>query len=52
MRNLVGMGNNLNQLTKFAHQRGYDGDICAANNVLVKDISVMLKHFCDDGEDR
>ncbi len=41
MRNLIGMGNNLNQLTKLAHQRGYDDEILAAK----------LKRFRDDGED-
>ncbi len=52
MRNLAGMGNNLNQLTKLAHQRGYDDRIQAANIALGKEISRTLKLFRDDGEDK
>ncbi len=51
MRNLVGMGNNLNQLTKLAHQRGYDNQILAANLALGKEISRTLKLFRNDGQD-
>ncbi len=51
MRNLVGIGNNLNQLTRLAHQRGYDDHILAANLALGKEISRTLKLFRDDGED-
>ena len=50
MRNLVGMGNNLNQLTKLAHQRSYD-EVAAQNRQAVGEISQTLKRFRDDGED-
>ncbi len=50
MRNLVGMGNNLNQLTKLAHQAGYP-EIADQNKQVVSEISRMLKLFRDDGED-
>ena len=50
MRNLVGMGNNLNQLTKLAHQAGYS-EIADQNRKAVKEISQTLKLFRDDGED-
>ncbi len=52
MRNLMGMGNNLNQLTKLAHQRGCDERIVAANLALGGEISRTLKLFRDDGEDK
>ncbi len=51
LRSFIGMGNNLNQLTKLAHQRGYDGETQAANAQLVWEISKTLKRFRDDGED-
>jgi hypothetical protein len=51
IRNLSGMGNNLNQLTKLAHQAGYDNYVMAANTELVKEISKTLKVIRDDGED-
>ncbi len=50
MRNLVGMGNNLNQLTKLAHQAGYP-EIADQNRQVVGEISRTLKLFRDDGED-
>ena len=50
MRNLVGMGNNLNQLTKLAHQVGYP-EIADQNRQAVGEISRTLKLFRDDGED-
>jgi len=50
MRNLVGMGNNLNQLTKLAHQTGY-AENAAQNRRVVGEISRTLKLFRDDGED-
>ena len=50
MRNLVGMGNNLNQLTKLAHQAGYP-NIADQNRKVVGEISQTLKLFRDDGED-
>ena len=50
MRNLVGMGNNLNQLTKLAYQAGYP-EIADQNRQVVKEISRTLKLFRDDGED-
>jgi hypothetical protein len=50
MRNLVGMGNNLNQLTKLAHQAGYATN-AAENMKVTKEISRTLKLFRDDGED-
>ncbi len=50
MRNLVGMGNNLNQLTKLAHQAGYP-EIADQNRLVVGEISRTLKLFRDDGED-
>ncbi len=50
MRNLVGMGNNLNQLTKLAHQAGYP-EIADENRQVVGEISRTLKLFRDDGED-
>jgi hypothetical protein len=50
MRNLVGMGNNLNQLTRLAHQVGYP-EIADQNRQAVKDIYRILKLFRDDGED-
>jgi hypothetical protein len=51
MRNLVGMGNNLNQLTKLAHQAGYH-ESAIQNRQVVGEISRTLKLFRDDGEDR
>ncbi len=51
MRNLVGMGNNLNQLTKLAHQAGYP-EIADQNRQVADEISRTLKLFRDDGEDR
>ncbi len=51
MRNLVGIGNNLNQLTRLAHQRGYDDQTLAANLALGGEISRTLKLFRDDGKD-
>jgi hypothetical protein len=51
MRNLVGMGNNLNQLTKLAQQTGY-AENAAQNRQVVREISRTLKLFRDDGEDR
>ncbi len=50
MRNLVGMGNNLNQLTKLAHQAGYP-EIADQNRQVVGEISRTLKLFRDDGKD-
>jgi hypothetical protein len=50
MRNLVGMGNNLNQLTKLAHQTGY-AENAAQNRRVAREISRTLKLFRDDGED-
>jgi hypothetical protein len=50
MRNLVGMGNNLNQLTKLAHQTGYP-EIADQNRQVVGEISQILKLFRNDGED-
>jgi hypothetical protein len=50
MRNLIGMGNNLNQLTKLAHQAGYP-EIASQNRQVVGEISQTLKRFRDDGED-
>jgi hypothetical protein len=50
MRNLVGMGNNLNQLTRLAHQAGYP-EIANQNRQVVGEISQILKLFRDDGED-
>jgi hypothetical protein len=50
MRNLIGMGNNLNQLTKLAHQVGYPG-IADQNRQVVGEISQTLKLFRDDGKD-
>ncbi len=50
MRNLVGMGNNLNQLTRLAHQAGYP-EIADQNRQVVGEISRTLKLFRDDGED-
>ncbi len=50
LRNLSGMGNNLNQLTKLAYQAGYS-EIAAQNEQAVKEISQTLKLFRDDGED-
>ncbi len=50
MRNLIGMGNNLNQLTKLAHQAGYP-EIADQNRQVVGEISRTLKLFRDDGED-
>ncbi len=50
MRNLVGMGNNLNQLAKLAHQAGYP-EIADQNRQMVDEISRTLKLFRDDGED-
>jgi hypothetical protein len=50
MRNLVGMGNNLNQLTKLAHQVGYP-EIADQNRQVVGEISQTLKLFRNDGED-
>jgi hypothetical protein len=50
MRNLVGMGNNLNQLTRLAHQAGYS-EVADQNRLVVGEISRTLKLFRDDGED-
>jgi hypothetical protein len=50
MRNLVGMGNNMNQLTKLAHQSGY-AENAAQNRRVAGEISRTLKHFRDDGQD-
>jgi len=50
MRNLVGMGNNLNQLTKLAHQTGY-AENAAQNRRVAGEISRTLKLFRDDGKD-
>jgi hypothetical protein len=50
MRNLVGMGNNLNQLTKLAHQVGYPEN-AAQNRRVVGEISRTLKQFRDGGKD-
>ncbi|MDR2911717.1 MAG: MobC family plasmid mobilization relaxosome protein [Alistipes sp.] len=50
MRNLTGMGNNLNQLTKLAHQAGYH-DNAAQNKQVAGEISRTLKLFRDDGQD-
>jgi hypothetical protein len=50
MRNLIGMGNNLNQLTKLAHQAGYP-EIADQNRQVVGEISQTLKLFRDDGKD-
>jgi hypothetical protein len=44
------MGNNLNQLTKLAHQAGYP-DIAEQNRQAVGEITRTLKLFRDDGED-
>jgi hypothetical protein len=41
----------VNQLTKLAHQAGYDNYVMAANTELVKEISKTLKVIRDDGED-
>jgi hypothetical protein len=48
MRNLIGMGNNLNQLTKLAHQAGY-AENAAQNRKVAKEISLTLQLFRDDG---
>ena len=50
LRSLAGMGNNLNQLTKLAHQRGYE-EVAAQNRQAVGEIRRALKRFNDDGED-
>jgi hypothetical protein len=50
MRNLVGMGNNLNQLTKLAHQAGYHEN-ASQNRQVAGEISRTLKLFRDDGQD-
>jgi hypothetical protein len=50
MRNLIGMGNNLNQLTRLAHQAGYVEN-AAQNRQVVGEISRTLKLFRDDGQD-
>jgi hypothetical protein len=50
IRNLAGMGNNLNQLTKLAHQAGYA--VHAAETMRVTgEISKTIKMLRDDGED-
>jgi hypothetical protein len=50
MRNLIGMGNNLNQLTKLAHQAGYTEN-ATQNRRVADEISQTLKLLRDDGED-
>jgi hypothetical protein len=50
IRNLAGMGNNLNQLTKLAHQAGYAANASETMRV-VGEISKTLKVIRDDGED-
>jgi len=50
MRNLVGIGNNLNQLTRLAHQAGY-AESAAQNRRVAGEISRTLKLFRDDGQD-
>jgi hypothetical protein len=50
IRNLIGKGNNLNQLTKLAHQTGY-AENAAQNRRVVGEISRTLKLFRDDGQD-
>ena len=50
LRSFIGMGNNLNQLTKLAHQRGYD-EVAAQNRLAVGEIRRAIKRFNDDGED-
>ena len=51
MRNLMGMGNNLNQLTKLAHSTGYK-NVEQFLQSLVGEISQTIKRFRDDGEDK
>ncbi|MDR2937042.1 MAG: MobC family plasmid mobilization relaxosome protein [Rikenellaceae bacterium] len=50
MRNLLGVGNNLNQLARLAHQAGYPENAAQSRQV-VGEISRTLKLFRDDGED-
>ena len=50
LRSFIGMGNNLNQLTKLAHQAGYP-NVEQKLHPLVAEIRHALKRFNDDGED-
>ena len=49
LRSFIGMGNNLNQLTKLAHSTGYK-NVEQFLHPLVGEISQTIKRFRDDGE--